>query len=68
MNRNTAVEPASTYIALLDLPTPEYPISQRFARRLRYEHRVPSYKVGGRIHFLTTDLTEYIESTRTEAN
>ena len=55
------------FVALLDLPTPVLPISRRFARRLRYEHRVLSYKVGGRILFDEADLRAFINAGRTEA-
>jgi len=59
--------PNRRYIALLDLPTPDFPISRRHARRLRDERRVPSYKIGGRVYFQGVDLTAYIDETRTEA-
>jgi hypothetical protein len=55
------------FIALLDLPTPALPISQRLARRLRFERRVPSYKVGGRVLFDEADLRDFINAGRTEA-
>ncbi len=55
------------YVALLDLPTPSLPISQRFARRFRYERRVPSYKLGGRVYFDEADLRDFIKAGRTEA-
>jgi hypothetical protein len=55
------------FIALLDLPTPSLPISQRFARRLRYERRVSSYKLGGRVYFAEADLRDFIDAGRTEA-
>jgi hypothetical protein len=66
-NPDRTAQQERRYIALLDLPTPSLPISQRFARRLRYERRVASYKLGGRVYFDETDLRDFINAGRTEA-
>jgi hypothetical protein len=54
------------FIALSQLPTAAIPITKRHAQRLRSEHRVPSYKIGGRVQFKEADLIAYIEQNRTE--
>lgn len=59
--------PTKRFILLTDLPTPELPISKRFARRLRYERRLASYKIGGRVYFDEADLVGLIASGREEA-
>ena len=38
-------------------------LTERFLRRLRAEHRVPTYSAGGRVLFDIDALDEHIEST-----
>ena len=58
-NPDRTAQQEPRFIALHDLPTPALPISQRLARRLRYQRRVPTYKVGGRILF--AELRQLVE-------
>lgn len=57
----------SEFVFISDLPRPDLPISQSLARRIRFERRCPSYRIGQRVAFKVGDLRAWIESRRADA-
>lgn len=52
------------FVLLTDLPITGLPITVSQARRIRFEKRAPSYRVGGKVAFKVSELRDWIESTR----